>query len=214
MPVYRMFQKPKSGFTLIELLVSMTIATFVGGAIFVTFTQGVRIWQAAVRESEKGREEFFFEELKSDLRNAFFYGKSALNGQSQMIEFHTLVPQMRGKNKNLKVWKVPAQIRYRFNPAKKSIEKEISFYEKMLNKKSEMHKTKIVLEAVKNVNIEYYRQPTKGSSASWVRRWADTCFPEAVKITVKSEAGPKMNEARIISIPAAGECVEQEDSVS
>ncbi len=191
----------------------MVIAVFVGGAIFVTFAQGIRIWQAAVRESQHGKEEFFFEELKSELRNAFLYKKSALNGQSQMFEFHTLAAQLRGKNKNQKIWKVPAQIRYRFDPSQKLIRKEVTFYEKMLTEKGGVDQTRVVLEAVTDVNIEYYRHPKKGSSASWVRHWSDTCFPEAVKITIETESGPKMKEVRIVSIPATGECTEEESAV-
>ena len=96
---------------------------------------------------------------------------------------------------------------------KKAIQKEITFYEKMLHKKSDLYKTQTVLEAVTKLNIEYYRQSKRGSSADWVRQWVDTCFPEAIKITVEIETKPKTEEVRILPIPALGECVEQEDSV-
>ncbi len=190
----------------------MVIVSFIGGAIFVTFSQGVRIWHASVRESEKGKEEFFFEELKSELRNAFLYKKSALLGQSQMIEFYTLDSQLRGKGKHLKAWKVPAQIRYRFDPQKKLIQKEVNYYEKMLNRKSKLSKSEATLQFVENMNIEYYQQPKTSSSASWVGKWADTCFPEAVKVTIETQSGLRAKVSRIISIPAIGECTEQEEA--
>jgi hypothetical protein len=192
----------------------MVIVSFIGGSIYVTFSQGLRIWQAAVRQSQQGKEELFFEKLDTELRNAFLYGKSALNGQSQMIEFHALVPQLRGKNKYQRVWKVPAQIRYRFDPRQKLIQKEINFYEKMLTQKSGVDKIETVLDAVTNVNMEYYRQSNKNSSASWTRRWTDTCFPEAIKMTVEAESGLKIKQTRIITIPATGECSDQEESAT
>jgi|GEM_PF-1302833 len=214
MPSYPILHRSRKGFSLIELLVAMTIVSFLGGAIFVTLAQGIRIWQAAVRESKQGVQEFFFEEIKSELRNSFFYGKSAFNGQNQMLEFHALVSDLRGKGSQTHTLKVPAQIRYRFQPEKKLIQKEITFYEKMLNKRSALYKTKPALEGVATMSVEYYQRPKKATSASWVQKWSGTCFPEAVKITMSLEASPALKETRIFSIPTAGECSEEgNDSV-
>lgn len=211
MRAYLPSRKSSSGFTLIELLVSMVITTLIGGAIFVTFSQGVRIWQASVRESSKGQEEFFFEGFRSELRNAFVYGKTALNGQSQVIEFYALQPDLRGKGKNLKVWKVPAQIRYRFDVSQKAIQKETTFYEKILYPKNDRYEKKRVLENVSDFNLEYYKPPQKEGAATWVRQWRETCFPEAIKLTVSFLSSPNSQESRVISFPALGECGESED---
>ena len=192
----------------------MTIVSFLGGAIFVTLAQGIRIWQAAVRESKQGNQEFFYEEIKSELRNSFLYGKSALNGQNQMLEFHALVSDLREKKPHAHILKVPAQIRYRYEPEKKLIQKEITFYEKMLNKRSTLYQTQTALEGVTGMSMEYYQQPKKALSASWVQKWSGTCFPEAVKITMNMESAPNLKETRIFSIPTAGECSEEEDSAA
>ena len=210
MRVFRRYKNPEQGFTFIELLVAMAMVSFIGGAIFVTFSQGVRIWQAAVRESAYDKEAFFLEELKSELRNAFLYGKSALNGKNQMLEFHTLVVRLSKGNKPLKV---PAQIRYRFLSAQKLIQKEITFYEKMLNGKSTLYESRTALANISNFEIEYYQKSKKGSSASWVKQWASSCFPEAIKLTWDAEAARSSKETQVISIPARGECVEDEELV-
>ena len=204
---FRPHLNPKPGFTFIELLVAMVIVSFIGGAIFVTFSQGVRVWRAAVREGGYDKQEFFFEELKSELRNAFFYGKSSINGQNQMIEFYTLVPRISSKKKAIQI---PAQIRYRFMPALKLIQKETTFYEKMLNPKSSLQDIKPVLTDIADFYMEYYWKPEKGSSASWVRQWRNTCFPEAVKVTLSNRTAENSKEIRIISIPTRGECIEDE----
>ena len=214
MPDYLTLRRSRKGFSLIELLVAMVITSFLGGAIFVTLAQGIRIWQASVRVSKQGSQEFFFEELKSEIRNTFVFGKSALNGQGQMLEFYTLVPDIRGGKLAAHVFKVPAQIRYRYQPDKKLIQKEITFYEKMLNKQSTLYKTKTALEGVTDIKMEYYRQPQKALSASWVQKWSGTCFPEAVKITMNMESAPNLNETRILSIPRTGECIEEEDGAA
>lgn len=190
----------------------MVIVSFLGAAIYVTFAQGIRIWQSAVKQSLKGQEEFFFEEIKSELRNSFLYKISALNGQSQMIEFNTLAKDLRGSKQGAKTLNVPARIRYRFNSDKKLIQKEITFYEKMLNSKSKLETSRIAIEGVTAFNIEYYQYPTKGASSSWLKQWRNTCFPEAIKLTTEWQSAPGLKDMRIISIPATGECVDEEES--
>lgn len=205
-------QNPKSGFTLVEILVSMVIVSFLCGAIYVTFAQGIRVWHAAVRKSENGKHEFFFEQFKSDLRNAYQNGKIALTGQGPMIEFYTQITDVRGVDGDqYAMRRMPARIRYRFDPNKKVIYKETDFYEKILNPKSKVASGKPALQNVTGVKFEYYRHPSKESAASWLKDWTSSCLPEAVKITIDSNTLLGLKSARIFSLPAVANCPEEEN---
>lgn len=203
--------KTAGGFTLVELLVSMLIVSILGGAVFVTFAQGIRLWQATVNEGAQGEEEFFFENLRSELRNAFIYGKMALNGQPDLLEFHTLMLPPRSAQTQEAARKIPAMVRYRYVPAQKAVQKEVTYYEKMLNSQSKAFEVKMVLEAVSELRFEYDGRRKQGSSSVWTSRWKDTCFPGAVKILMDSRSGGVTKEVRVISLPAEGECFESED---
>lgn len=198
-----------SGFTLVELLISMLIVSILGGAVFASFSQGIRIWQRAVQQSELGDEEFFFETIRSELRNAFVYDGIAFEGQSEKFDFYGLMSRQIGKASSSGYSKVPAHIQYRFLPSEKSIQKEVTFYEKMLDGKREVSENKIVLDKVENVKFEYDKRQKERFGSVWMKSWKDSCFPGAIKATMQLTTGlSAAAEVRIINIPNEGECRE------
>ncbi len=202
--------KRLNGFTLIELLVSMLLVSILGGAVFVSFAQGVRVWQASVREGSRGEEEFFLERLRSELRNAFLYGKMALNGQPDVLEFHTWMRPEFKKNAP-PPRSVPAMVRYRFVPSQKQVQKEVVFYEKMLHGQGGANSAQVVLDRVEQMTFEYDSRVSTGGGSVWKSRWKDACFPGAVKLTMNSRSGYSGKETHVIALPSQGECSEIED---
>lgn len=192
-----------------EVLISMVIVSFLGGAVYVTFAQGIRVWQAAAKKSQNAQLELFFEQFKSELRNAYQDNGASLNGKNQMIEFVTIQPRMGIKNSGTQALKVPARVRYRFDSVSKVIYKETDFYEKMLHSKSGAALVKPALADVTGLSFEYYRQPEKGTAASWLNKWTGNCFPEAVKISMDSHLVSRMKSVRILPLPAAAGCIEK-----
>lgn len=184
------------GFTLIELLVSTVIVTFLGAAIFVTFAQGIRVWQAAVRESEKGQSELFLETFESELRNAFVYKNASVAGERDSIQFYTFMPLVRTNNKERKVLK--------------TIEKDITYYENILKEDKKAQITQTALEGITSMTFEYYQISSKESEAAWRRGWKSNCFPEAIKLVVErlDQTLPKMT--KLFNMPSIGSCSSQE----
>jgi len=212
MPAFRMkLNKNRFGFTLVELLVSMVIVSFLGGAVFVTFSQGVKLWQSAVREGTQGEEAFFFESLRSELRNAFLYGKTALNGQADVLEFHTMLTRLGDGVSGVPPAQVPAWVRYRYLSSQKIIQKEILFYEKMLQHQNSAAEVKVALDQVSQMRFEFDAREKSSSASVWRSRWKDTCFPGTIKITMDARSGSAAKLIRMIGIPAQGECSETKD---
>lgn len=192
-----------------EMLVSMVILSFLGGVIYVTFSQGLKIWNAAVKENAPWKRELFFEEFKSELRNAYVGGDPGLEGRSDSFEFYTFGRERRGAEG--KIREVPVKIRYVFDSAQKAVNKEKIPYEYVLNPGPAATRES-VLEGVSAWSVEYYQYPKKGKAAqaSWVNRWTEPCLPEAIKITLNSEHAAQAMTTRIFPLPASGLCNDQE----
>lgn len=204
MLVFRKLQKPEEGFTLLEIIVSLVIVAFLAGALYVTFSQGVRIWQAATRETKDTQLLFFFEELQTDLRHGLEEGAGNFSGDSHEVSFRALAKNSLESGSHIK--KGPVRIHYQYDSRKREVRKKTFSYEEMLNHSKTAAVEGVVLSGAEDFKFQYYRHPLKGMSASWVEKWEETCLPEAVRITLTMEENSHQKITRVLALPASGMC--------
>lgn len=205
MRVCRIRKKSEAGLTLVEMIVALLIVSFLGGALYVTFSQGLKAWQMVKRGLPGEQSGFFIEKMTSEIRNAFVYRKESILGDKKQFYFYAPVLR-KGKGELENGVRVPARIRYYFDASKKAVCQDTDFYEKILTQARPVSKCASSLENVTNAGFEYYRPPTDKVSGGWVSSWEGACFPNAVKIVWESSVEPGNKSVRIIRLPGEKFC--------
>lgn len=192
----------KDGFTLVEMLIAVLIISVLAGAVYATFAQGLRLWQRAGQEGPALEMEFFLEEMISDLRNAMPYGSAVLSGDTDYIQFYKLAPgggaAEEGNGDRLDV---PVRLRYQADPVGKAVMKKEESYFKILAPKTDVPaREKMVASGIGTCRFEYYGRDSHRNVYEWKRRWSESYFPAAIKISLEHEKLPGRKILKIIPL--------------
>jgi len=79
--------KQSKGFTLIELLIVTVILAVIAGAIFATFSAGIKIWQRTNEMLPQEDINIFSARLERDLRNVIKFSNLNFTGKEEKISF-------------------------------------------------------------------------------------------------------------------------------
>ena len=193
------------GFTFVEMIVVIMITAFLGAAVYTTFSQGVRLWTRASKDSGEWNVDLWGERLTEDLRNAFRDSKWALKGTQTELFFATSgIDASRAW-----VQPVPIYLLYLFDPKTGEVISRKYAFEEALTAVKEPPKTfDTVLKKVISFRLEYYAYDDRAKDYRWVSQWNKDCFPETVKITIETQSMHHQKWVRMIQMPTGGACPE------
>ena len=201
-------RRNERGLSLVEVLLAAVMISVMAGAVYVTLSQGIRLWRRAVEEKPELKMDLFYDRIQSDLRNAFSYESGHFGGGETGLEFLTLCPIPWEDGKTSGGTAVPARVRYFFNPETASIYREQIRYEKVLHPKSNaaVQAPRPVMDNIRGFNLEYYERD-KENAYHWRREWSKGCLPRAVKILIEYGQTGTKSVSRIVDIPASQGCL-------
>lgn len=201
------------GFSFLEILIAVVITSFLGAALYGTFSQGLRLWRWSLGISTETDRYIFFEKIQEDLRNALPFGFEGFEGSADRIRFFALrtgaVPSENGGGSD----SVPVQVTYRFDPEGRRIMRreepltgvllrgpeETLFQEEGGTEIPE----RILAEGVAGMEFTFFKEKTSKKSFFWSQRWEEPCPPEAVRIKLKYDDDLREKySSRVVSIPS------------
>lgn len=203
-----MKRNKKKGFTLVEMIVALVIFAFLGGALYTTFGQGLKIWHHAVRERAEWKIDLFFEELTEGLRNFCRDRETSFVGSKHSVQFDALTPRLvrEGGETSERIMRLPVSRSYAFDEAQKVITGYRKSYPEILSPpKLKKDPAFPVVEGVSAFDLEYYYYDPDRETRTWTSQWKGACPPEAVKISIGDEEGRRMT--RYLNIPSSRGCV-------
>jgi prepilin-type N-terminal cleavage/methylation domain-containing protein len=195
------------GVTLIEVLIAVSIVGFLGGVLYTTLAQGIRIWRLANRENPKLNFIFLLEKMNSDVRNSFAYSEMTFSGSPDSFEFYTAPPSF--DTQPAESIKKPVLVRYYFDRNNRAInktEKEFSTGTNSVLTSSE--NDELVADRISECQFEYYFYDKMSKSYYWKNSWHEPCFPYGIRLKLDyGDSTKARNLTRIISVPIGGACL-------
>lgn len=190
---------------MIEILITVLIVSFIGGVIYSAFSQGVRIWHLAGRNTAELNLDVFFEKITTEVHNAFLVSPSVFSGEADSVAFHSLKIDQSRSGSNIPN---PVFIKYRFDRYKNLIEKNEAEYLHSLNLAStQTNQSGAVATHIADCSFEYYAYDIAARTYSWKKNWQEKCLPLALRIKVDyKDMAQTRNLNRVVMIPSSGRC--------
>ncbi len=205
--------KRNNAFTLIEMLVVMAMLSVVSLAVYVTFSNSLKIWQKANQEIPAQDIGIFFEKLTSDLRNTLRISGMVFAGTNEEVEFATLVNQRlqdpvmdsgrsdgQSKGEAKEAIVTVGRVRYRFDQSKAEMARQRMGY-------SDIHSSRqvakdVMLQNVESLAFRYYTFDKEKQEYLWQDEWAGDGLPLAVRIELELKKDGQADKfVRTVSIP-------------
>ncbi len=193
----------KEGFTLMEVLVSLVIISFLAGAMYTTFSQGLKLWRYAMMPRPEWEMDLFMEKFGRDLRSAFIFRPGSFKGQADLLEFSTLSSRVQTSGGS---FQIPVQTRYYFTSSENAVYAEKTDYPRMLRGAPGPAETRKALEGVSGFGLEYYARDPRTREWQWKASWDADCLPRAVKLSLDLGAGNPKKHMRFFPVPASQGC--------
>ena len=192
-----------SGFSFVEILVAVAIISFLGLAIYNTFSQGLRIWHRVRVQNPEMDIELFMERLTADLRNAVKFTSDPFKGRREGMEFYTM--DFSEIRKGSDPYREPVEVKYVYDSKTKSIGKGEKGYREMLNQPDAPISFRPLVESILNFNVEYYFHDVQRDRFIWQNHWEEGYLPEGIKVSMDygNKAKPR-RMVRFLSVPAGG----------
>lgn len=183
------------GFTLVEVILSAVLVALLGGAIYLTLSQGVRIWNRAAKNRPEIDIYMGFEKLTDDLRNALKYSTGKFKGSIDSLEFYT-------QNSTSGV-PGPMQVSYLFDRNKKQVKRTKLDYRQILNT-VQTPSEEVIMQGITDATFSYYFSD-RSMVGSWKNFWDTLCIPEAVRVSVSYKDQNQLRKAtRTVIVPVGG----------
>ncbi len=177
----------RKAFTLIEILIVTALLAAVSIAIANAFSNGLKLWARADRLTQQTQAGIFIDKFSEDLRQTHPMSTLRFKGRSTEIQFPTQVLTLADPHStrhNEEMVNTIGAVRYRFDPATKSIYRSQANYSQAL--KSKFSDEQVVVDGIEEVSLTYYHITDKGYEGKSV---IDEGIPAAVlvKITMVDE---------------------------
>lgn len=203
----RMRSRPK-GFTLIELVIAVVLVSFIGGTVYMTFSQGLKLWSHASRMKPDTPYEILLEKMIADLRNGFIYKPKRFKGTGDSFEFYLLdLPgRIRERGGNRVNLRVPFRVRYFFDREKSVLNRSQEDFPEILYA-SHIFEVPFepLVEGLGECVFAYYFSDPQNQNHGWAGTWDGEGWPKAIRITLKYDDENKVRVMeRIIPVPIGG----------
>jgi len=173
----------KAGMTLMEILIVVSLIALLGGAIYNSLANGIRVWE---RNHEVVIEEdiaILFEKINRDIRNTFPFTKIWFEGNAYSVSFATIVRTKAdsevSSDENEYINQI-GRVEYYFDSNKKGIFKKQSNYSQAI--KEEYGQEQKLVSPVDEFNIRYFYM---ADNEEVVSTEVLESFPTGLEIEVK-----------------------------
>lgn len=186
--------KNKFAFTFVELLLVTLITAVIFFALYAILSSGLKIFRWASEPLAQEDVHMFLERFQQELRNTFSFQSIPFLGDSQRIEFATLVKT------NFFPAPVIGKVSYSYHRNAKRILKETLDISQIYSGSGE---SMVVLEEVEDCKFSYYFFNPEKNIYEW-KEATDTYFlPFAVKLEFKLK-GQDVFIRKTVSLPLSG----------
>ncbi|MDB4349758.1 prepilin-type N-terminal cleavage/methylation domain-containing protein [Omnitrophica bacterium] len=199
-------KKNSLGFTLVEMLVVSAIVVVISLAIYTTFNNGIKIWERANETIPEEDLNIFFDRFSSDLRNGFNFKEIEFKGNSDRLEFATLVISPRLKKRTI------GQVIYFYDSAARTLKKEERDFSHIFREQEGI--VKHALKNVKSLKFYYYFYDDDRKEYFWLEEWKKVkeeekekgkTTPLAVRMIVEFDDETRILEfTKTVSMPVGG----------
>lgn len=189
-----------NGFTLAELLVASVIMSIIAGAVYVSFSSGIRIWNRVNQRIKQEHINIFMEKITSDLKNTFRFSQISFEGTEDSLKFATLVNVYELESEPR--WPI-VEVSYFLNKETNTVNRQIKNFSQIYkNEKGTIQK---LLKDIHYLKFKYYFYDPRREDYFWQSEWNDN--NEGLPIAVKVELGWKDNQTdrfiKTIAIPVS-----------
>jgi len=189
----------QQGFSLIEMIVALAIIAVLSGAVYTTFSQGLRLWSRGSKDQSEWRSHLFLEKFTTELRNAFMDSKWNFQGNKNGLALATIAYEGTSEDK-------PVYLRYRYNPKGKTLDLQRNSFADVFVEKPTLQSFRPILEKVQAFELEYHAYDPSAKGYRWYSTWNRNCFPETVKVTIESEGDESRKMISMIDFPVRVAC--------
>ncbi|MBI4549798.1 MAG: prepilin-type N-terminal cleavage/methylation domain-containing protein [Candidatus Omnitrophica bacterium] len=199
--------KREGGTTLLELLVASVILTVVAAAIYTVLSQSARLWSRASRPRPQWEIDLVLEKISSELRNAFAFEETGLEGGSDFVEFFTVAPAVDRAFGEAPV-RVPVKVRYYYDPARRAVCRRQTGYRQVLYPKGAAQPgEEVMARNIDGFDVKYYHENVRSKTVAWRKAWRAACLPRALKLSLKYDDGRPQNLMRLLPVPQGNDCL-------
>ena len=189
-------KRNKSAFTLIELIVVVVALSVVSLAVYATFNNGIKIWQAARREMPEEDLDIFFEKFTTDLRDSFNFKNIVFAGKEDSLEFPTLVGSQKLPRGTV------GKITYLYDPGKHVVVRRQMDYSDLYNGENNIEQE--MAKDIKALKFQYYVYDPGTQEYLWQEELLTGKLPLAVKVELEMGHDDKINKfSKTVGIPVA-----------
>jgi hypothetical protein len=197
----------EKGTTVVELLVAAVIFTVVAAALYAVLSQSAKLWSRAAQQKPEWEIDVFFEKISSELRNAYVNAAIGMSGTSESLEFFTLASSVDPGFGPAPV-RVPARIRYYYDPLKRTVYREQTGYREVLYPKGKAPSApEAVVRDIDAFSVHFYHENLRSKTVVWKKLWREACLPRALKISLDYGAGRAQKMSRFLAVPQGTDCV-------
>jgi prepilin-type N-terminal cleavage/methylation domain-containing protein len=189
----------RQGFSLIEMIVALVITAVLSGAVYTTFSQGIRLWSRGSKDRSEWRTHLFLEKFTTELRNAFMDPKWNFQGNKNALALATVVHE--GVLQDRLVY-----LKYRYDPKSRRLDFQQNSFEEAFSAKPISKPFRPALEKVQAFELEYYTYDPSAKGYRWYSTWNRNCFPETLKVTIESEGDESRKMISMIDFPVGVAC--------
>jgi len=172
----------------------MTITAILAGAIYTTFSQGIRLWSRGSKDRQEWRARIFLEKLTLELRNAFMDSQWGFQGKKDGMAFAS----MAGHD--------PAYLGYQYDPKSGALVVLQKNFKQAVTSKAGRDLFRTALEKVRFFGLEYYAYDPTAKGYRWFSSWNRNCFPETVKVTIELDKDEDRKMINMIDLPVRVAC--------
>ena len=165
-------------------------------AIYATFNNGIKIWQKINVQVAQEDLDIFLEEFTVDLRNTFKFTPFIFTGESEKVEFTTLVNSPKMHKYTV------GKVSYFYDSESKIITRSAWDFSQIYEGRSS--EVKVLVKNVESLKLQYYFYDKGTKEYLWLDEWAKEGFPLAVRVELSLKDNGQINGfAKTIGIPVS-----------
>lgn len=186
----------RAAFTFVEMLIVTSILAVVSLAIYAAFNNGVKIWQKINAQTHEEDLNIFFGKFTTDLKNSFRFTEIDFLGESDELQFSTLVNSRRlGK-------RTAGEVIYSYDSMRGIISREERDYSAIY--RDEDGEITRLAGDIDSLEFRYYFYDADVDEYIWLDEWDEEegRIPLAVKVELKVGDGAEtVKFVKTVDIP-------------
>lgn len=189
-------RRSKGGVTLIELLIVTALLSVLAGAVYVTLSNGLKIWSRATQAAPEEDICIFFDKFALDLKNCIRSEAFLLTGETDRFRFPTIIysPRMRIRT--------VGEVSYTLDPAYRTLRREERDMSQIYY--DDAGEERQALTGVTKARFGYYAFSEEKQEFEWLPDWNKETLPLAVRIEVEiAYAGTRRTFTKTVTVPVA-----------